>query len=222
MMSAVITADLVQSSKMTDTQKRQLYSLIYDMLKQIDNDYTAKSEMFRGDSFQCLLKFPRYSLRVALLLRTYIRSLNPIELGSIQKPSGNRQFVFPVWMFDVRLAIGIGSVSFDTGKVRTSDGTAYQLSGRQLDDLKNSKYRFSIKSDDAFSNELSIESKLIDTIISRTSSLQCEVIFLKLQGYNETEIGKMLDINQSAVNQRSTSGSWHAINDVVSYFENLY
>jgi hypothetical protein len=41
-------------------------------------------------------------------------------------------------------------------------------------------------------------------------------------GYNENEIAQILKINQSAVNQRSISGNWNAIEILLKRFENLY
>ena len=71
-------------------------------------------------------------------------------------------------------------------------------------------------------DELETESILLDALISRTTALQCEVINLKLLGYTEMEIARQLKIMQSAVNQRSISGNWNAIEAMVKRFEIIY
>lgn len=222
---AVITADIIHSSKMPEDDRAMLYKNIKESLKVIDKDYAIHSEIYRGDSFQSVVDNVADALRIALIIKTFIRSLNPSEPIDIEKkgkPDSRYTIASPVWMFDVRMAIGIGKVKLRVDKITASDGEAFQLSGRALDELKNTRYRFAIDSNDANKNALIVQSKMLDTIISKTTALQCEVINLKLLGYTEVEISKMLAIKQSAVNQRSVSGNWNVINEMVLYFENLY
>jgi hypothetical protein len=222
---AVITADIIHSTKMSNENKLWLYEGIKGTLKKIDKDYNTRSETYRGDSFQCLVNNPKDALRVALIIRTFIRSLNPSEsheVKSLVNPGRKTNILYPIWLTDVRMAIGIGNVDLEMKKISTSDGEAFQLSGRMLDELKNSKQRFSIASGDKYKDEFKIESALLDNILNRTTALQCEVINLKLLGYTEIEIAKKIQIQQAAVNQRSVSGAWNVINQMVNYFENIY
>jgi hypothetical protein len=69
---------------------------------------------------------------------------------------------------------------------------------------------------------LQTEMVLLDYIVSRMTALQSEVVCWKLLGYTETDIANELNINQSAVNQRSNAAGWNAINTMVQRFETIY
>lgn len=225
MVKAIITGDIIHSTRMTVEQRGWLFNQIADALKIWNKDFGMKSETFRGDSFQCLLQNPADALKVALLQKTYIRSLNPSHVYEVRrktKPEIKRGMIYSTWIFDARIAIGIGEVDIQASSLAASGGIAFHLSGHLLDKIKNKKQAIAIATSDSFNDELETESILLDAIISKTSALQCEVITLKLLGYTETEIAKRLGIMQSAVNQRSNSGNWNAIETMVNRFEKIY
>ncbi len=222
-MKAVITGDIIHSTKLTSDDKRMLINEIEAGLKQWSKDFEMKYEIFRGDSFQCLLDNVMSALRLTLIIKSYIKSLNPSEKGETIRESGKKtSMLFPVWEFDARIAIGIGEVQFLDTSLGKSDGSAFVLSGHTLDDLKNKKQSIGIATIDNYQEELQTEIVLLDLIISRMTALQSEVVSLKLLGYNETEIANQLGVNQSAVNQRSNGAGWNAINNMVQRFENIY
>ena len=225
MIQATITGDVIHSTRLNIEYRDWLFNQIAGALKQWNNDYGMRSETFRGDSFQCLVKNPADVLRLALLQKTFIRSLNPSDLYEVHnknKVSGKRVVFFPTWIFDARIAIGIGNIDTIKNSLAASGGKAFQLSGHLLDNMKRRKQSFAIATDDEFNDELETEFILLDAIVSRTTALQCEVINLKLLGYTEIEIARRLDIRQSAVNQRSNSGNWNAIESMIKRFEKIY
>lgn len=225
MRKAVITGDIIHSTRMDDQSRVLLTKAISHLLKRLASDFSIKSEMYRGDSFQCLIGKPKNALRVALLIKTKIRSLHPSELFKIKKVAKPRQVtsqLYATWIFDARMGIGIGEAGQAKNKLGTSSGKAFILSGHLLDDLKATKRALGIAASDKHTDELETEILLLDNIISRTTALQCEVIHLKLQDYSEIEIAKKLGIGQSAVNQRSNLGSWNAIRAMVERFEDIY
>lgn len=222
-MNAVITGDLVHFTNFPEADKLLLLDLIDGSLRTWSKDYEMEYEIYRGDSFQCYLRSPHFSLRLAIIIKTYIKSLNQTEEGHISRASyGKRKMFFTLLEFDTRVSVGIGGNNSKQAKLATSNGDAFILSGRNLDELKNSKHTIGLATADENSEELSSAIILLDFIIAKTTALQCQVIYLKLLGYNETEIANQLDINQSAVNQRSTSAGWNAINTFVERFEKLY
>jgi hypothetical protein len=224
MIHAIITGDVIHSTKMSIEQREWLFKQIANVLKQWDKDFGMKSETFRGDSFQCLVKKPADALKLALLQKTFIRSLNPSNVYEVRKINSNqkRGMFYPTWIFDARIAIGLGEVDLLTNRLAASGGEAFQLSGQLLDTMKHKKQSLAISTNDKFNEELETEFILLDAIISKTTALQCEVINLKLLGYTEIEIGKQLNIMQSAVNQRSVSGNWNAIESMIKRFEKIY
>lgn len=222
-MNAVITGDLIHFTNIPEKEKVGLLDFIERALSTWSDDFDMEYEIYRGDSFQCYLNSPHYALRLALIIKTYIKSLNPLEEGHILRPTlGKRKMLFTLLGFDTRVSVGIGEKNYKNERLATSNGDAFILSGRNLDELKSTKQSIGISSSDNNDGELSSAIEMLDFILSRSTALQCEVVYLKLLGYNETEIANRLDINQSAVNQRSTSAGWNAIRTFVERFEKLY
>lgn len=223
LMNAVITGDLVHFTELNKDRKLSLLNDINISLKQWAKDYKMQYEFYRGDSFQCFLEHPHESLRLAVIIMAYIKSLNTFEVGSVDRPSkGKKSIPFTLNEFDSRISLGIAGNNFRSDSLAISNGDAFVLSGHNLDLLKDTKYKIKISTSDQNNRELETGAVLLDHIISRATALQCEVICLKLLGYNETEISKRLEVNQSAVNQRSTAAGWNAIHTFVERFEELY
>ena len=211
MKKAVITADIIHSSKMSIENKEWLLEKIDQQLKTLyESPDIMQSEMYRGDSFQCQLTDPKLGLKTALILKTFIKSLNP------QEASSNKE------LFDVRISLGLGEVTSSALNPGMSDGEAFHLSGKKLDEMKKQKMSFAISTNDNFKEELATESALLDFILSNTTALQCEVIYYKIYGLTEVAIAEKLKIQQAAVNQRSTAGGWNVIEKVLKRFETIY
>ena len=222
---AVITADVVQSSKMSTAHRKWFNEKINKLLVFLEknkflqpNDY----ETYRGDSFQCLIHKPENALKMGFILKTGIKLLDP----SKQQYIDNGRKIVPKLLdkksFDIRISIGLGAIDVKSKKLSTSDGEAFQLSGRRIDEMKKERQTFCITTNDDFKSELYTQSFLIDNILAHATPLQCEVMYWKLYGLNEIAIAQKLDIKQSAVNQRSTSGGWHAIEVMLKRFQEIY
>jgi len=223
MRGSVITADLVNSSGMSFQQKERLLECIRDRLMRLENSgHITSSQLYRGDSFQCLLANPAVGLRAALILKTYIKSLDPAALKSSPLQEQASGLIFIDKMFDVRVSIGMGEVIYNKSELGLSDGEAFHLSGRKLDDMKKQKLTFAISTEDSYKEELTTLSALLDFILSKTTALQCEVITLKLEGLTETDIAERIAVQQSAVNQRAAAAGWSAIETAVKRFESIY
>ncbi len=182
MIKAVITGDIVHSTRLSAAHRSVLLRDMGQKMKIWDKAFKMKSEIFRGDSFQCMVS-PRHGLRAALVIKMYIRSLGPGELYAIPKRKGTNQKK-PVsaanYIFDARMAIGIGATEDINRKLASSHGTAFTISGHLLDGIKNTKQSLAIGSADRFADELGAESVLLDALIAKTSALQCKVLYLKL------------------------------------------
>jgi len=232
MRKAVITGDIIGSTKLDANNRNWLSNNLHHKLKKWDKEFSMKSEIYRGDSYQCLMNSTEKALRVMLLIKTYIKSLDSSDSdklfsafsgSSIFGNSKNEEDIKKgTWIFDTRLAIGIGEIDKSANKIVISNGPAFQLSGRALDSIKDTKQTIAIATDDNHQEELQTELILLDAIMSKTTGMQCEVIHQKLLGKTEIEIAKLLNIAQSAVNQRSTGGNWNAIEVLVKRFEKIY
>ena len=124
---------------------------------------------------------------------------------------------------DTRVGVGIGRVSYRTEKVVESDGEAFQLSGRGLDELlKTRKRRLLVRTPDADLNaSLDVICAFLDEMVNAYSARQAEAMSLLLDGMKQTEIAQRIGIGQSSVNQRIQSTHWSAVEYALDYFERM-
>jgi hypothetical protein len=211
---AVLTGDIVDSSKLKVTQRKYLI----ENLNFFFQKFTTKSknelklkikfEIYRGDSFQGYLENPEHALRIALLMRCYLKS--------------EKNFPNKSYKLDTRIAIGIGKVSYKGNALSESDGEVFRYSGRLLDGMKKMPQKIAIQTSwESINIELNNYLQLLEAIISKWTSLQADAIYYKLLGYSEVAIAEILDIKQPAVNQRAKTASWSTIELVITRYENL-
>ena len=85
-------------------------------------------------------------------------------------------------MWDARISLGIGQVQFIADSIVTSDGEAFQYSGRQLDTLNKMRQRIAIKTPwNDVNEELEVSTAFVDDIIKGWSSKQAGMIYLSLK-----------------------------------------
>ncbi len=218
MIKAVITGDVIESTKLSEEENNSLIQGLKNIIDELEQKQTIRGEIFRGDSLQCLINKPSEALKTALLIKTYIKGI--VSINKLKsKHESDKSINKPV--FDIRLAIGIGEVNGEKEKLSISQGEAYNLSGRLLDELKN-KQTIAINTNDSYKDEFETSFKLLDFILSNATQNQCEVIYYKLQGLTEVEISEKIGINQSAINQRSNSSGWGSILSLINRFESIY
>jgi len=188
---AVVTADMVNSTLFSREETNLWLSDLLELLRS-ENDFQwiLKPEIYRGDSFQGVLKNADDVLRMAILARTIMRSH---ALNS-----------------DLRIAIGIGKIEQITDRPGTSDGEAFRLSGHLADNIRNQKARIAIAMK-LPSEPLSSSLDLLETVIESWTVAQSEVIVSLLLNETITQISQRLSISQSAVSQRVTASKWWAV-----------
>ena len=198
---AILTGDVVDSTKLLPTKRGELARLLRETLGNVSGN--GVYDIYRGDSFQVQIPDPVQSLRTSIQIRCKLRQAFVQE----KKP-----------VIDARISIGIGSVTYQASRVSESDGEAYQLSGRTLDAMKES--RLQIKTgDEAFNGWIDAICLLLDVIISGWTAQQSEVIYELLNGERQQDIAKRIGITQASVNDRLRTAHWHALEATVVFFE---
>ena len=129
-----------------------------------------KIEFFRGDSFQMIIENPENALRVAVLLRTGLKSYTPKES---KKP------------WDARLSLGVGTISYHADNIILSDGEAFQYSGRELDEMGKRRLFVKTRWKDV-NEELQVSTAFADEIISSWSVSQSQASYQALL-YNTSQ-----------------------------------
>lgn len=219
---AVITGDIVNSTEITIENRKIFYDSLINYFKEIEDRYDVTIEMFRGDSFQCIVNKIYNALQISLEIKTFIGSLMSETQAVNLKTKDKSYKAIGQFRYNARISIGIGDIDFAHNSALTSDGTAFRISGRQLDEMKSKKQFLTIATDDEYNKELQMESLLLDVIMRTNTIQQNEVLNKKLLYYTDQEIANMLNIKQPAVNQRLSLANWHAIDTMLKHFKSLY
>jgi hypothetical protein len=209
---AVITGDIVGSSKFSETVRIKLHSVMVkggETLRQIfPSAVPWNLEIFRGDSWQLVVTDPSLSLRVALFYRAFLRA--HLEKSKVES----------------RLAIAVGTIDFiPNNKISAGDGQAFQKSGRLLENmLKQNRMTFVIAGQENtdIHSALGTIILLIDTLAKRWTARQAQAIANALQGWTQEKIAanfRPKPIRQQAVAQHLEGAGWSAIEKGLIFFE---
>lgn len=220
---SVISGDIVSSTSLNNEDQKFVEEKIKDLLSDLQQEFNVYGRVIKGDYLECVVPNPAQGLQVALAIKSFIKAI-PVETKQYTKDD-NRIKQFKT--HGIRLAIGYGELSRYNPDEGIIDGEAIYFSGREISGettynkerivIKNTLF-FVSKSDDLNKNFQPLLA-LLDVLLSKATSRQCEVLYLKLMNNQEEEIAKKLGIGQSAVNQHSTSVGWNAIEEAVNYFK---
>ncbi|MDI3527248.1 MAG: hypothetical protein PWR03_1431 [Tenuifilum sp.] len=222
---STISADVISYTSLFEDEKRILETGIKELLSQLTNKYEKYSfygRLVQGDYVECAIKSPKYALRIALLLKTYIKTFQ------FKKEKEKRARIKYFNEHGIRLAVAVAPLNTINPGKGIIDGEAIYLSGRAIKNLSSSnKQKVVIKNTMFFcspnkkiQDQFDTLFSLLDTIISKCSAKQSEILFYKLLGFSEREISKKLNKYQSTISQHSTAAGWLSIEKAVTYFEN--
>jgi len=226
MNKASISCDVISSTALSMDDRQLIDSRIrrlLDILKDKYSDINFFARISKGDYIECAMDDPKFSLRIALILKTLIKSM---ELESANKRDMKTKYFKE---HGVRAAVAVASLLKIDGELDIIDGEAIYLSGRALhkqetygkDKVIIKNTLFFLSTDKDLEERLEPVFCLLDTLISKCSSKQSEVLYFKLLGMSEENIAERLGKTQATINQHSRSGGWNAIETAVSYFERV-
>lgn len=193
-MIAVITGDIINSRKEASNKWINKLKIVLNSIGNEPKDW----EIYRGDSFQVRVK-PEEALNLALQLKSAIKQFKNL---------------------DIRLAIGIGEIDFDSEKITESNGTAFVRSGECFETLK--KETLAIRSpnkhfDKTINTMLSLASLTMDGWTPSSS----EIISLSLQypDKKQTDLAKLLNKPQSNISIGLKRGGYDEIEKLLNYYK---
>lgn len=200
MIKAVVTGDIAGFTKVGVKRREKLAA---DTKKIFETWFPEKglAEFFRGDSFQLLFDDAGQALFKSIQLRCWFKK----SQSSVQKP-----------VLDARISIGIGDISYFGGSVLDADGEAFHLSGRTFDKMGGEYLRI-VTTDDKLNKQFVVIADLMDVIISGWTVGQAEVIYHLLEGKTQQQTAAVLNITQSAVNNRLKLANWKEIERTINY-----
>jgi len=222
MNKATISSDIVSSTSLNVEQRLILEKELKKLLRILKQTFGSKiffGRLIKGDYIECVLNDPKFALRVALIIKSYVKSLN-IQLN---KETNKRIRSFKE--YGIRIAVGVGELAIFNKKKGIIDGEAIYLSGRAINEMTSSdkkiKDTLAFRSNQENWNEAFTPLfSLLDVLFAESTRAQCEIIFYKLLNKSEKEISEILKKSQSTINQHSTAVGWFAIDRAVKYFEN--
>ncbi|MBG44758.1 MAG: fumarate hydratase [Aequorivita sp.] len=220
---SVISGDIVSSTGLHIQDRKFVEENLNTLLHSLKKEFNVYGRIIKGDYLECVVPNASEGLQVALAIKSFVKAI-PIKMKAY-KSEENRIKQFKI--HGIRLAIGYGELSRYKPEEGVIDGEAIYLSGREISGettynkerivIKNTLF-FASKNED-FNKNFQPLLALLDVLLSKATSRQCEVLYLKLMNNQEDEIAKRLGIGQSAVNQHSTSVGWNAIDEAVNYFK---
>ncbi len=223
MYKAVISGDIISSTSLLVKDRVLLEQRLTALLEELNDKFDVFGRVIKGDYLEFVIPKPQNALRVALAIKSFVKS---VPINNTAKYKRNSRFqLFKT--HGVRLAIGYGELTRFDPKKGIIDGEAIYLSGRLISGVSTfGKDRMVIKNTLYFtSNNEKLNERfesllaLIDTLITKATPRQSEVLYLKLLYNNETTIATKLNIGQSVVNKHSTSLGWNSIEKAVNYFD---
>lgn len=213
-MIATISADIVRSTSLQTGDLIELRNRLRGLLDDLEKDYQGFwARITRGDSIECVVSDYRYVLRIAILIKLFVKiQVDRFDCHELLQRYG------------IRFSIGIADISYADKKEDIIDGPAIYISGRNLDEIskKDLYTAFEIeKTPRSFSQVMDSYVALLGNLVDSYSAKQAEVVFYKLLGFKEMEISRRIGVYQSAVNMRSTGAQWGLLNTAIKDFEEL-
>lgn len=209
---AVLTGDVVRSSKLTGEELDRLFEALGEAVREAGSwDASMKRTQFyryRGDGWQLVLREPRWALRLCLFVRAFLKAADP--------------------KFATRIAVGIGGVDhLDETNLASSSGEAFVLSGQLLEKMREAAFfKVTLGAGMATAAPLvPVVFALCDTVASHWTRRQAEVMRFALhcQPPTQQEIARLVTppISQSAVTVHLTKSGVDALSDALTSFEAL-
>jgi hypothetical protein len=198
---AVITADIVNSTRLSKAENKKLMKNLADIFQE------HQHEFFRGDSFQVFIKSPNEALQILLQTRT-----------AAMKLSGSSMPVA-----DIRASIGIGQVKLPVKSFQTATGDVFILSGRAFDKMAKMERTLIITNEKnkAVNLGLKLVSEFIDYLFQRLTFKQAGVVYELLLDRTQIETAKRLKKSQATVHKHAQAAGWPEIEKLLADYKNL-
>lgn len=209
-MYAVITGDIIRSSKLSTAELARLPEVFTSIVHQVDiickqPENTTKYSIFRGDSFQ-LLTLPANALKTLVLIKAELRKTYPKTIARA---------------VDARMAIALGTVDHNAPNITESAGEAFTLSGQLLDTIPyNRQTMFRYKGGE-IDREINTALSLADEITGKWTTSQASLVLYLLSGLTQKEIAAQTQNSQPTIRQKIKAMGWSGINNFLIRYDEI-
>lgn len=197
-MISVLTGDIINSRKINPDQWLELFKKELNSLGKSPEFW----EIYGGDTFQLRVDDPLKALLIAIKLKAVIKTVKPL---------------------DVRLAIGIGEMTFRSKRITECNGPAFIYSGEKFSLLKKEKKKLAIKSAwSDFDAVVNLCLKLGMIFMDKWSINAAEAVRLSLSHpqTSQADLGKLLNIRQNAVSSRLARAHFDELLEIDELYKN--
>lgn len=203
---ATVSADIVSSTSLVESDLSRLTTGLKDLLLRIESRFPdCWGRLVKGDSIECVTSCPNDILRIALLLRTYVKSFEPMVAADADFSK-----------IGLRIAIGIGDMRIVSKEKDMLDGEAIYLSGRAMANKRDSLQILSNNQEVALEVILS----LVDAILRDASHNQSMVLHNMLWLGNQKQVAEVMNIKQSTVSVNLKRVHYEQLEKALKFFEN--
>lgn len=214
-MIATISADIVRSTSLKTEDLIDLRNQLLGLFRGLEHDYQGFwARIIRGDSIECVVPDSYDALRIAILIKLFVKmKASRFECSEMLRKYG------------IRFSIGVADIRYADKEEDIINGPAIYISGRNLDEIsrkENVMTAFEIEeAPKPLTNLLDSYVAMVSSIVDSYSAKQAEVVFYKLLGLREMEIADKVGIYQSSVNTRATNAQWGLLNAAIKDFESF-
>jgi len=177
-MQAVLTADIVNSTLLTDEH-------FIALVNEIKSVYKGELiEFYRGDSFQVLIQDAEYALIEAIKSRLLAKSFEDYQT------------------LDIRISISIGNVESKVPALSSNMDKIFVNSGRLFDNFTNSNRKLLMSCGDEEKDfTFEIIAEYLDSLLEAMTSKQALVIYHMLSGTQQKDIAGKLQLSGATISK---------------------
>jgi hypothetical protein len=207
---AVITGDIIRSSKLSTAELTRLPAVFASVVQQVEKicqqpDGSTRFSIYRGDSFQ-LLTPPSSALKTLVLIKAELRKTYPKTLANA---------------VDARIAIALGTVSHIAPNITESTGEAFTLSGHLLDTIPYNRQTVFGFNGGVIDRELNTALSLADEITRKWTTSQVSLVPYLLSGLTQQEIAIQTQNSQPTNLRKIKSMGWGGINSLLIRYDEI-
>lgn len=194
-MEVVITGDIVNSRSV---RSENWLAILKSILTEFGRE-TCDWEVYRGDSFQLVVEAER-ALDAVFHIKSTMKEISPL---------------------DVRMALGLGNITYRASRVLESNGSAFIYSGECFEQLK--KHTLRIKSDfQELDETLNLMFSMTDFIMATWKPVTTKIVHHKLK-YPDMTQRKLAQLmgrkSQASISEGLKRGGYEEIKNLTDYFK---
>lgn len=197
---------MVRSESIGLDKRDDLIKALRCVIEELQHQSPMKMEIYRGDSFQIIVDNPAKSLRIASMIRAYL-------IGDAPKDEKNG--------WDARISIGIGTIEYNGESIVVSDGEAFRLSGRGLDNIEKNRLAITTCWEDV-NDEVDASIGFVDNLITNLSRNQASLLYLAVaKELPQVEIAGRTGKSQQNISKTLNAAKEPLLSRYLNRFESL-